>query len=135
MAAKLSGEELSTRGTTMKTELKQKWVEALRSTKYTQGTTWLRKKDSAQTYHCCLGVLCEIMDPKCLVDRLDLCKEISNLCKEIPIGVLSHSLNVLDDERLNDAGLTRIEMNKLINLNDTLRRNFNEIADFIEVNL
>lgn len=38
-----------------------KWVEALRSGKYTQGTEKLRKiLTTGQVTHCCLGVLCEI---------------------------------------------------------------------------
>lgn len=40
----------------MKKELKKKWVEALRSGKYSQGKNYLRKGDS----YCCLGVLCEV---------------------------------------------------------------------------
>lgn len=40
----------------MKTEIKQKWVDALRSGKYEQGSEKLR---SHQGY-CCLGVLCDL---------------------------------------------------------------------------
>lgn len=41
----------------MKPEIKQKWLEALRSGKYKQGTG---KLASFENRYCCLGVLCEI---------------------------------------------------------------------------
>ena len=42
--------------TKMNTEVKQKWIDALRSGKYDQGSEKLR---SVQGY-CCLGVLCDL---------------------------------------------------------------------------
>lgn len=42
----------------MNKELKEKWVAALRSGKYEQGTGALRSVDNR---YCCLGVLCEVM--------------------------------------------------------------------------
>lgn len=41
----------------MKKTVKKKWLEALRSKKYTQGTGELKSDDNK---FCCLGVLCEI---------------------------------------------------------------------------
>jgi len=41
----------------MNTEIKQQWVDALRSGKYKKGTGRLRKNRA----YCCLGVLCDIM--------------------------------------------------------------------------
>ena len=43
----------------MKTALKQKWVQALRSGKYEQGSGRLREDDC----FCCIGVLADILDP------------------------------------------------------------------------
>lgn len=40
----------------MNKEIKQKWVEALRSGEYEQGTESLRRDGK----YCCLGVLCDI---------------------------------------------------------------------------
>jgi hypothetical protein len=41
--------------------IKSKWVKALRSGKYEQGTHWLEKeKDEGGKTYCCLGVACEI---------------------------------------------------------------------------
>lgn len=44
-------------------ELKQKWVEALRSGRYIQGHGSLRdsvSRDKPELQYCCLGVLCDI---------------------------------------------------------------------------
>jgi len=42
--------------TKMNTEVKQKWIDALRSGKYEQGSEKLR----SVTGYCCLGVLCDL---------------------------------------------------------------------------
>lgn len=44
----------------MKPELKENWIKALRSGKYTQTSNHLRVNDG----YCCLGVLCDVLDPK-----------------------------------------------------------------------
>tara|TARA_R100001244_G_scaffold121497_1_gene91124 strand:- start:646 stop:1044 length:399 start_codon:yes stop_codon:yes gene_type:complete len=46
----------------MKTDIKQKWLEALRSGKYRKGTGQLREQGSKTTKprYCCLGVLCDL---------------------------------------------------------------------------
>lgn len=41
----------------MNKEVKAKWLKALRSGKYKQGDSYLRRKDGT---YCCLGVLCDI---------------------------------------------------------------------------
>lgn len=45
----------------MKKSIMTKWVKALRSGKYTQGKYSLRSFGNS---FCCLGVLCDIVDPK-----------------------------------------------------------------------
>lgn len=45
----------------MKPDVKEKWLAALRSGKYRQGTGYLKYQVNDGTIrHCCLGVLCEI---------------------------------------------------------------------------
>lgn len=44
----------------MDQQVKSKWIEALRSGKYQQGTGRLRRDD----HFCCLGVLCDIVSPE-----------------------------------------------------------------------
>lgn len=43
-------------------ENRQKWLDALRSGKYRQGTSYLKKYDpiKKKSYFCCLGVACEL---------------------------------------------------------------------------
>lgn len=49
----------------MNSEIKTKWIETLLSGKYKQGTGALRKADEGRgDTFCCLGVLCDIMDPE-----------------------------------------------------------------------
>jgi len=43
----------------LKPEVKVKWLEALRSGHYDQGSGWLRGEDNT---FCCLGVLCDVYD-------------------------------------------------------------------------
>jgi hypothetical protein len=49
----------------MKKNIAMKWVKALRSGKYKQGQSRLRNDsvDTKTTTWCCLGVLCDIMNP------------------------------------------------------------------------
>lgn len=47
----------------MDDDVKEKWIQALRSDNYSQGYRQLRKhphKDTFTTRHCCLGVLCDL---------------------------------------------------------------------------
>ena len=44
----------------MKTEIKQKWVDALRSGHYEKGRWFLTRLNGARETFCCLGVLCDL---------------------------------------------------------------------------
>lgn len=44
----------------MNPEIKQKWVDALKSGKYQKGKAWLKQNTCGTVQHCCLGVLCEL---------------------------------------------------------------------------
>ena len=51
-----------------KKEIRQKWVEALRSGEYSQGKSKLRRKESDEKdSFCCLGVLCELAVKKGII--------------------------------------------------------------------
>lgn len=45
----------------LKPEVKQKWLQALRSGSYKQGKHVLRTADN---HYCCLGVLCDVVAPE-----------------------------------------------------------------------
>ncbi len=51
----------------MNKEIKQKWVEALRSGEYKQGKGTLRTNNNL---FCCLGVLCDILSPDKWVNNI-----------------------------------------------------------------
>lgn len=76
----------------MKPEIKEKWLTALKSGKYIQGT----KKLSNHGKHCCLGVLCELA-----VEAGIISKEV-NLEEPIRFGT---SCNYLSDEVMSWSGL------------------------------
>lgn len=58
-------------------EVKDKWIEALQSGKYAQGTGALRSEDGEK--FCCLGVLCDILDPGGWDSENDFSHSLQNL--------------------------------------------------------
>lgn len=107
----------------MDPELKQKWVDALRSGKYKQGNGWLR--DEKDRY-CCLGVLADVMATEWKLIH----------------GVYRASI-CMDETDLNDDILPQEVREELIDMNDgqdratnpVPRRRFTTIARWIEENL
>ena len=109
----------------MNPDIKQKWIEALRSGKYEQGFSVLKKNNR----YCCLGVLCELHSKitnrewiqgedgesydDCDTYLPDVVVEWAGLNSDDPSVVDSLSL-----AQLNDVGQT-----------------FEQIAEFIEKNL
>jgi hypothetical protein len=111
---KRSGEQLIK---IMNIEIKSKWIEALRSGDYPQGIGWL-KDDSGR--FCCLGVLCDVVDPE-------------NREKWIGETILPSSVSVEAD--LEQTGRLKRSVgafDRLVDLNDTAGFNFNQIANVIE---
>lgn len=107
----------------MDKEIKQKWVKALRSKKYKQGMNFLYNKK--QKTYCCLGVLCKVL-------------------KKNPTKVArSAGEHFLSQRILNLTGLSREDQYILSDMNDggyvngklITKRNFNQIANWIEKNL
>ena len=91
----------------MTPELKARWIAALRSGEYTQGRYSLKTKEG---HYCCLGVLCMVLE------RPDLTST--------------------SYEHLRKAsGLTNSETDGCVELNDTAKLSFNQIANYIEVYL
>lgn len=95
----------------MNTEIKVKWLEALRSGKYKQRRRKLKDNTSNPPTYCCLGVLCEVM-------------EVESKSKGYP-----------DDEILMKAGLDTDDARDLARWNDAYGRTFEELAEYIEKNL
>jgi hypothetical protein len=75
----------------MKPEIKQKWIEALRSGEYDQGKHYLRNTGNQ---YCCLGVLCDIYSKETEVEWDDtlakdgrFCYQFLNASGYLPIEV------------------------------------------------
>ena len=96
----------------MNAELKAKWVDALRSGEYRQGTGWLERGGA----YCCLGVLCAIQDS----EWRGYWTNDSMYTETLPLNL--------------NADLADRERRDLADMNDR-GKSFSEIADYIEKNL
>jgi hypothetical protein len=110
----------------MDKELKEKWVKALRSGEYKQGTGVLKSLDGE---YCCLGVLCE-------VGKLGAWEQTNTPdldgYKFLPEHGTDYMYGELPAETLEAIDLSYSTQQYLIYLNDEEGNNFNEIADYIE---
>jgi len=109
----------------MKKKLKKKWVKALRSGKYDQGTGGLHSEDD--NTHCCLGVLCEVLVKK---DKKNFSKHGDSF-----IFNNKRMLGELNDELLKKVKITDEQQVELICMNDSDDMSFKKIAKYIEKNL
>ena len=127
--------------------LKARWVEALRSGKYHQGTGRLRCQVPGQADRfCCLGVLCELLveDGRLVVlpeGSTDQVRATATVWYTVPDWEERAEVNGFDDHRddavvpvrvANELGL---EQGPLWEMNDRRGLSFPEIADWIEENL
>ena len=104
----------------MKLQLKNEWCEALRSGKYKQCKNVLSNGEA----YCCLGVLAKVAGLEELPDNS------SNRPRfRTHYGVI---YDMFPEEYLKELGLREVYQDKLVELNDTKQKNFNEIADYIE---
>lgn len=105
----------------MTKELRDQWVAALRSGKYEQGFHAMRKKhkDGTETF-CCLGVLCDIVEPKKWRHKKGEIRYTHNKADVYPTA-----------ELLDRIGLDPGDVNRLAGMNDN-GVPFAEIADKIE---
>lgn len=122
----------------MSPQWKQRWLEALRGGKYQQGHGGLRGYSHTgkgrlpvinDAGYCCLGVLCDVVDPtKWAKD-------------DVQIGGYSHgpshntSYWFPGSAVAEEAGLSENAMHVLAAMNDTQTLSFEQIADWIEQNL
>ena len=130
----------------MQTELKIKWLEALRSGKYGQIKENLRSLDETENVgYCCLGVLCDISGigswsgqefiatlPEPYFD------EESCDCEDCGGNVAiieDTSFAELNSGTLKAFGLSHSDAETLMGMNDTDGKSFSEIADWIEENV
>ena len=112
----------------MEKEMKQRWIDALRSGKYKQGESMLRRFEGddgdTEASYCCLGVLCELENPDS-----DVIEEYQD-----------EGIELIPEDALDGYGLTDTQQNRLAALNDggtvegmkLQKCNFGDIADYIE---
>lgn len=111
----------------MNAELKQKWIQALRSGSYEQGREYLRTElKSGENRFCCLGVLGHMIDPTRWKKRHELRHET------IFVFVALDESSLFLGEEI--AGLDLPTQERLSEMNDD-GRSFDEIADWIEANV
>jgi len=104
----------------MNKELRDKWVKALRSGDYEQGTQALFNSGA----YCCLGVLCEIQGYKKLVHQ-------GRPCFFNETGSVLNGIGLVCPNDGYNSGLDRDTRQDLAVMNDG-GSTFNEIADWIE---
>lgn len=125
----------------MKPEIRDLWVEALRSGKYKQGFGYLR---DSQDYFCCLGVLTELAverniqeAPIYSKDRgrwlYDYGKAIT-ITSSVPLNVCEWAGLHANKPGYNNAlgRINALDGYGLYECNDELRLTFSQIADLIE---
>lgn len=115
----------------MNAELKTKWIEALRSGEYIQGTGELCSLDPrGHAEHCCLGVLAEIAG----VDRMRLVDKdyLDKVGLESILGEWNGDRFVL--YQAEDSATHTTTQRKLAAMNDT-GHDFPVIADWIDANV
>jgi hypothetical protein len=129
----------------MKKEVAKKWVKALRSGKYKQGQSYLKKfNDKGEPRHCCLGVLCELYNDTMKKNRKKtLSTQISSKTSTEPNYVTFNGSDCslpIEVRRWADIkdglGLFNAETETecLADLNDRGKK-FKTIADIIEKNI
>jgi len=124
----------------MKKNIMKKWVEALRSTKYTKGRGVLcEMKDNGNKTFCCLGVLCDLYQQdrvkkkkkKLVVRENNGYLECKRFMYDGKKYYLPTSVRIWAGMRTRD-GKIKDSFKSLAQMNDIEGKSFNKIADIIE---
>ena len=118
-----------------KKNIVQEWIDALRSGKYKQGSHALRipsKVKGEPDSYCCLGVLCDIVDPEgwgkpTTIRVEDDSMECIPHLNETGIPTLTVWIKVI-----KDLTTTKKNSTDFAQLNDREGWNFEKIADYLE---
>lgn len=111
----------------MNAEIKQRWLDALRSGKYNQGSRVLRSESNK---YCCLGILCELVDPAGW--RPAPIPSLSGMAYQYVAGDL-HNVSMPSLTTLESVGLDAEIAEQLARWNDD-GMSFADIANYIEKN-
>lgn len=116
------------KGSKMDTKIKKKWLKALRSGRYEQGQGQLKTPSDK---FCCLGVLCDILDPD-YWDSADYFVADGVLPEKFLEKADFNDGEPYEEHYTRDPEATQ---DQLITLNDVDQKSFKEIADWIEKHL
>jgi hypothetical protein len=109
--------------------IKQQWIDALESGKYPQGTGELQ---NTKGEFCCLGVLCDILPDE--LARWETKTPFDTTYNMVVTPITkTQSFTKFPYALADEIGLTR--QSDLITLNDSARKSFTEIAQWIKENL
>lgn len=111
----------------MNTEMKSEWLAALRSGDYEQARGKLKNFDS--TEFCCLGVLCDLVAKKGDGEWDSTNAYIKFQYED------TASDTVLPIALQRELGIPADIQRELVDMNDDLRFSFDQIADYIELEL
>ena len=116
----------------MRSEIKQMWLDALRSGEYKQGQKALRTDDN----FCCLGVLCDLhrKNSLCELNWLNFGKKNINSLQRYAGKEVSLPDIVINWSELNLHHIQNNILDKLADKNDS-GSTFEEIAEIIEAEL
>lgn len=128
----------------MNPEIKKKWVDALRSGKYTQGRGYLRDENNR---FCCLGVLCDVLAPEGWTETVEdpdydgdeyrgyyaFIEQLPEACNHEEVKYTTHLPHGI--RKVCEVENQFAAQDQLIDMNDEKRASFHEIADWIEENL
>lgn len=104
----------------MKQSVMKKWVKALKSGKYAQGTSYLKQGSE----YCCLGVLSSISPYKNNFTRMNLNVNDKSKNSVLPVPIRDWAgMRTTSGELNNDCSLTSMNDNG---------SSFEQLADFIE---
>lgn len=112
----------------MNSEIKEKWLNLLRSNKYAQGKRFLRTNDDK---YCCLGVLCDLYAKEHNVSWEKDTYGVSDIPFHTFLGQQSFLPNAVRIWAGLQDNIPLTTKGNLAGLNDT-GRSFSEIADIIE---
>ena len=115
----------------MDSKTKKAWVKALRSGEYKQGDGALRKEEDGQERFCCLGVLCDLVEPNQWRQlNGEWCNSTAADDGGMPREGLQEKLGLT--RKINRSGRNNQSIaEKLAAMNDN-GQTFKQIADWIE---
>jgi hypothetical protein len=127
----------------MRTDIKKRWMDALRSGEYKQGKGCLARNCSGEKEYCCLGVLCDIYMQDHPNETMTWEYDLDDSTNETKIGSLHGTEFVLPHKVQEWSGLGeavpmvdyRYSHYMISELNDSHNMNFNKLADLIEEEL